>query len=94
MENTNTIDIHENAITCDYIVYCDKGYYFKGHNGARYKLVYFTYANEWSDREHTIYAKTLDALLAKYDRATKRLNDMTDDGETTTEQLIYELLAE
>lgn len=75
MSNTIKYSIHENALTDDYIEKCKEGYYFKGHNGASYKLVYYTYANEWGDKEHAIYGKTLEAVLAKYGKATGRLDD-------------------
>ena len=86
----NSIDIHENALTCDYIEACKAGYHFKGRNGARFKIVYYTYANEWGDREHTIYARTIEAVLKKYHKATGRLYDKQgDDGDMTTEELAY-----
>lgn len=73
--NTIKYMIHENALTTDYIEKCKAGYYFKGHGGSTYKLVYYTYANEWGDREHILYGRTLDAVLKKYDQLTKRLDD-------------------
>lgn len=78
-ENIIKFVIHENVLTDDYIEKCKEGYHFKGHNGARYRIVYYTYANEWSDREHTIYGKTIDAVLKKYGKATGRLNDEQED---------------
>ena len=93
MEHARKITIHENALTDDYIVICDAGYYFKGHQGASYKLVYYTYANEWGDKEHAIFGRTLEAVLTKYNRATKRLKEQQEDG-YTTEELAYMLAAE
>lgn len=85
----NTIDIHENALTTDYVVRLADGYCYKGRNGARYKLVYYTYANEWGDKDHSIYGRTLDAVLKKYQSLTGRLYDKQDDEGMTTEDLAY-----
>lgn len=90
MNNTNQIDIHDNALTTDYVVRLADGYCYKGRNGARYKIVYYTYANEWGDHEHSIYGRTLEAVLNRYNKLTGRLHDVQDDEDgMTTEELAY-----
>lgn len=94
MENIITYQIHENPLTTDVVEKCKEGYHFKGHNGAKYRVIYYTYANEWSDRENVIYGKTLDAVLKKYDKATGRLQDIQEidtDYHPTTEELAREI---
>lgn len=87
---TNEMTIHENALTEDSVVKCADGFYFKNHNGARYMLIYYTYANEWGDKANRIYGKTLDAVLKKYQKLTGRLYDKQDGADgMTTEELAY-----
>lgn len=99
-DKTIRYQIHDNALTTDYVEKCEEGYCYKGHNGARYKLVYYTYANEWGDNEHTIYGRTLDAVLSKYGRLTHRLDDeqpdisgeADDDGHYETTRELAEMI--
>ncbi len=89
-----TITIHENALTSDELSKAPDGYHFKGHNGSVYHLTYYTYANEWGDKENHIYGKTLDSVLKRYDKATGRLQDkqpIDDDYTPTTEELAREI---
>lgn len=93
MQETSKMDIHENVVSCDYIEACPKGYSFKGHNGARYMIVYYTYATEWTDREHRIFGRTIEAVMKKYNQATGRAGDIQDadgnSGGISTEELAY-----
>ena len=83
------LDIHENVVSTDYIEHTQDGFYFKGHGKSPWKITYYTYLNEWCDKEHTFYAKTLDGLLKHYPQ--DRLNDNIDDELTVKDLLeIYE----
>lgn len=72
---TIIVDIHENVLTTDYIEKCKSGYVFGDGHGSKYKIVYYTYANEWGDKENVIFGRTLNAVMTKYQKATRRLND-------------------
>ena len=65
------IELHENVLTTDYIEVAPDGYHFKGHNGAKYLLVYYTYANEWSDRENVKYFKSYNRLREFYNKLNR-----------------------
>lgn len=94
MEHETTFEIHENALTTDTISKLDAGYTYRGHNRATYRLDYYTYLNEWCDAKHSLYGKTLESVLKRYDKATGRLKDVQDSSEeweTTTEDLAYEI---
>ena len=92
-------DIHENALTTDYIEKCDEGMHYKGHNGSNYCIVYYTYANCWGDTEHCVFGKSVESVLAKYHKLTGRKHDKqaflsdveSEDDEycMTTEDLAY-----
>lgn len=57
-------DLHENVVTTDYVEIAPDGYHFKG--GVKYILHYFTYATEWTDREHIKRFKKLETLEKYY----------------------------
>lgn len=89
-QNSERLEIHENVVSSDYIERANDGYYFE-HDDKDYKwrLVYFTYATEWTDREHVVYGNTLEETLEHYPK--ERLSDRLDDDpndEWTTEDLI------
>ena len=90
------VSIHENPLTCDKIEKTKEGYYWRGHNKAKYKLTYYTYANEWSDRENVVYGKTLESVLKKYDKLTHRLSDIQEEayGEDETPITTYDMASE
>ena len=80
MENeveARQVVLRENVLTDDHLEICPTGYYWKGHGGSPIKIVYYTYANEWSDREHILYAKTLDKALEKYAKVKGGLDEDT-----------------
>lgn len=87
-QNSERLEIHENALTSDYIERANDGYYF--YNGNKYYkwlLVYYTYAHEWGDKRHVFYGNTLDGVLKHYPK--ERLADtFDDDDEWTTGDLI------
>lgn len=56
-------DLHENVVSTDYVEIAPKNYHFKG--GMKYILHYYTYANEWSDRENVKRFKS-EARLAEF----------------------------
>lgn len=56
--------LHENPLTTDYVEIAPDGYQFKG--GVKYILHYFTYANEWSDRENIKRFKKIETLEKYY----------------------------
>lgn len=58
--------LHENVVTTDYVEIAPEGYQFKG--GVKYILHYFTYANEWSDRENIKRFKKLETLEKYYNK--------------------------
>ena len=93
MSRTIIVDIHENALTTDYIEKCKSGFCFGGGRG-RYKIVYYTYANEWGDRENVVYGRTLNAVMNKYQKATKRLDDEQPDLSEKDENGNYETTRE
>lgn len=59
-------DLHENVVSTDYVDIASQGYTFKG--GIKYILHYFTYANEWCDREHVIKFKKIERLEQFYNK--------------------------
>ena len=90
MSRTIIVDIHENALTTDYIEKCKSGYRFSDGHGSIYKIVYYTYANEWGDRENVVFGRTLNAVMNKYQKATKRLDDEQPDLSEQDESGKYE----
>ena len=68
-------DLHENVVSTDYIEVAPKGYQFKG--GVKYILHYFTYANEWTDRENIKRFKKIDTLETFYNELNR--GDIYDD---------------
>lgn len=93
-DNIIRYTIHENVLTDDYIEKCKEGYHFKGHNNAKYRIIYYTYANEWSDKENVIYGQTIEAVLDKYGKATGRLDDEQVDYSEADEDGHYETTRE
>lgn len=94
MPTPTIITIHENALTSDTLEKAPKGYHFTGHNGSVYHLTYYTYANEWGDKDHHLYGRTLESVLARYEKETGRLQDkqlIDDDYTPTTEELAWEI---
>lgn len=53
------------------------GYHFKSDNGKLYKfrVVYWTFANEWCNHMHVFHSNSLEAALNRYQRETHRLTD-------------------
>lgn len=79
MDNVERLEIHENVVSTDYIE--------RLNGGDKWKLVYYTYATEWTDKEHVVYGETLEDVLKHYPEC--RLKDkLADDDEWTTEYLI------
>lgn len=64
-----TWQLHENPLTTDYVEIAPKGYHFKG--GMKYILHYYTYANEWSDRENIKRFKKLETLEKYYNKLNR-----------------------
>ena len=60
MENkVNTLTLFEGVLNNDIMNITKDGYYYKNHNKATVKVVYYTYANEWSNHEHKRFFKTI-----------------------------------
>ncbi len=67
--------LHENPLTTDYVEIAPDGYQFKG--GVKYILHYFTYANEWGDRENIKRFKKIETLEKYYNKLNR--GDLYDD---------------
>lgn len=63
-----TIRLYENPLTDDMMTVLNEGYAYKGHNRASVKIVWYSYANEWGDHEHELYARTIEGAIAKYQK--------------------------
>lgn len=68
MHEKATLTLHENVVSTDHITILEDKYYYVGHNKATVKLTYYTYANEWSDREHVKYFKSVDNAIEWYEK--------------------------
>jgi len=64
-----TWQLHENPLTTDYVEIAPNGYQFK--SGVKYILHYFTYANEWGDRENIKRFKKLETLEKFYNKLNR-----------------------
>lgn len=62
----NNILLHQNPLTDDAVLELEQGYYYKNHNKSTVKLVYYTYANEWGDKEHVKFFKSIDTAIEWY----------------------------
>lgn len=94
--------LHENCLTDDIIEVLNDGWVYTGHNGANVKITYYTYANEWSDKEHEKYFKSIDNAINWYKKnMLERVKDMgkywaydnrdTEEADTLTDDdFIYE----
>lgn len=82
-EHIDVLTLNEGCLNDDVIEVCHKGYKFnrKGASCA-VRVKYYTYANEWSNHEHIIYATSIDKAIEKYKRETGR--------EIDDEYLVYD----
>ena len=62
-------DLHENPLTTDYLEIAKDGYVFSG--GVKYILHYFTYANEWGDKENIRRFKKIETLEKFYNKLNR-----------------------
>lgn len=72
MEDTKaTFVIREGALNDDELIVAAKGYHI---NNRRYVCAvrYWTYANEWCNREHTFCATSVENALKRYVKETGR----------------------
>lgn len=69
MENIIKWDLHENPLTTDYVYIAKDGYAFS--NNTKYELHYYTYANEWGDRENVKRFKTYSTLEKFYNKLNR-----------------------
>jgi hypothetical protein len=71
--------LFEGALNDDelYVANDELGYHFKSGNGKLYKfrVVYWTYVNEWCNRMHEFHSNSLEAALNRYQKETHRLTD-------------------
>lgn len=63
MEN-NHKDSNPYCVICHGVLNDD--YIEKMHGGQSWRLVYYTYANEWSDKQHIAEFDTLDDVINHY----------------------------
>lgn len=68
-------NLHENPLTTDYVEIAEEGFIFKG--GVKYVLHYYTYANEWGDKENIKKFKKLETLEKFYKKLGR--GDLEDD---------------
>ena len=67
MENkVNTLTLFEGVLNNDELIVLTGDYYYKGHNKAKVKIEYYTYANEWGNHKHEKYFKTLENACEWY----------------------------
>lgn len=66
MSNVNTLTLFEGVLNNDELIALTGNYYYKGHNKAKVKIEYYTYANEWGNHKHEKYFKTLENACKWY----------------------------
>lgn len=61
-----TLTLYEGCLNDDHVVILEDGFKFTGHNGSTVALVYYTYANEWSNHENIRFFTTLENAMKWY----------------------------
>lgn len=60
------LTLFEGVLNSDNVMILKDNWYFTKHNKAKVKITFYTYANEWSNKENTRYFKTLENALKWY----------------------------
>lgn len=79
------LTLFEGVLNDDHLIILEDNYYYKGHNKATCKLVYYTFATEWSNKEHKMFFKSIDNALEWYkkhllDRVIMQGKEWAEDG--------------
>lgn len=82
-ETKATMVLYEGVLNDDEVTVAntEKGYYFKV-NGKLYKfkVTYWTFANEWCNHRHEFCSNSMEAALKRYQRETHRLTEEARDS--------------
>lgn len=60
------LTLFEGVLNDDEIECLKSQYVYTGRNNARYKITFYTFANEWSDKKNERYFKTIENALKWY----------------------------
>lgn len=71
-----TMLLRENVLTDDILRVADKGKCF-GRRDYKCQVVYYTYANEWSEHKHVSHARTVESAIKRYERIKGKLDEET-----------------
>ena len=66
MSEVQNITLYQGVLNDDFARVLDEKHYYKGHNRARVALFYYTFANEWSDKEGVKFFRTLENAIEWY----------------------------
>ena len=73
---TTTMVLREDVLTDDILQVADNGKCF-GRRDYKVQVVYYTYANEWSNHEHFFHARTVESALKRYERIKGKIDEET-----------------
>ena len=72
MDNCTTLVIKESALNDDELIVAAKGYHIGNNRRYVCAVRYWTYANEWCNREHTFCATSIENAIKRYVKETGR----------------------
>ncbi len=74
----HTLVINEGVLNDDKLLVAENGKCFGNNRKYKFCINYWTYCNEWCNRQHVFYATTPENALKRYMRETKHHIDEND----------------